>query len=160
MAGIGDKYGLGQLFRKAKGSPGRSTAQDPQEQDKRQRLRDHNRVQVQGSVSRSSKNLASKTIWDQLQHNKQQTIHPLWNYLPEHQRSTRQLSAIRRRRLWAWLKQRRQRITTLLVGYVVIWTVPLLLGEPLMTVFALLPLLLVPPVGYLVYRLVWMEFNA
>lgn len=160
MAGVGDKYGLGRLFRKAKASPGRSSAQDPQEQDKRQRLRDRNRVQVQGNVNRSSKNLVSKTIWNQLQHNEQQTIHPLWHYLPEHQRSTRQLSAIRRRRLWAWLKQRRQRITTLLVGYVVIWTVPLLLGEPLMTVFALLPLLLVPPVGYLVYRLVWMEFNA
>jgi hypothetical protein len=151
---------LGKLFRNAKGGPGIVKAQDSQEQDKRQRLRDRNRVQIQGNVNRSSKNLVSKTIWNQLQHNQQQPIHPLWNYLPEHQRSTRQLSAIRRRRLWAWFKQRRQRITTVLVGYVVIWTVPLLLGEPLITVFALLPLLLVPPVGYLVYRLVWMEFNA
>ncbi len=103
---------------------------------------------------------SGKTIWSQLRHSKQEPIHPLWEYLPEDQRSARQLTALRRRRFWAWFKQRRQRITAVLVGYVLVWTVPLLLGQPLMTVFAMLPLLLVPPVGYLVYWLVWMEFNA
>jgi hypothetical protein len=47
-----------------------------------------------------------------------------------------------------------------LIGYVLIWSIPLLLGEPLLSVFALMPLVLVPPVGLLIYRLVWREFNA
>ena len=44
--------------------------------------------------------------------------------------------------------------------YLLIWSIPLLIGEALLTVFAVLPLLLVPPVGYLVYWLVWKEFHA
>ena len=64
------------------------------------------------------------------------------------------------RRLGAWLKLKRQRIALLLVGYVLVWSIPLLLGEPLLSVFALLPLVLVPPVGLLIYRLVWKEFHA
>ena len=46
----------------------------------------------------------------------------------------------------------------LLVGYLLVWSIPLLLGEPLLTVFALVPLVLVPPVGLLIYFLVWQEF--
>ena len=64
------------------------------------------------------------------------------------------------RRLWAWLKLKRQRIALLLVGYLLVWSIPLLLGEPLLTVFALVPLVLVPPVGLLIYFLVWQEFHA
>ena len=64
------------------------------------------------------------------------------------------------RRLWAWLKQSRQRIALVLILYVLIWSIPLLAGEPLLTVFAYLPLVLVPPVGCLVYWLVWKEFHA
>ena len=64
------------------------------------------------------------------------------------------------RRLGAWLKLKRQRIALLLVGYVLVWSIPLLLGEPLLSVFALVPLVLVPPVGLLIYRLVWKEFHA
>ena len=64
------------------------------------------------------------------------------------------------RRLGAWLKLKRQRIALLLVGYVLVWSIPLLLGEPLLSVFALMPLVLVPPIGLLIYRLVWREFNA
>ncbi len=152
--------GLDKLFRKSKAAPGKVSAQDPQEQSKKKRFADRNRVQVQGPIKRSSTQIVSTTIWSQLRHSDQQPIHPLWEYLPEDQRSARQLTALRRRRFWAWFKQRRQRITAILVGYVLVWTVPLLLGQPLMTVFAMLPLLLVPPVGYLVYWLVWMEFNA
>ena len=63
-------------------------------------------------------------------------------------------------RLGAWLKRKRQRIALVLIGYVLVWSIPLLLGEPLLTVFALVPLLLVPPVGLLIYRLVWKEFHA
>ena len=43
---------------------------------------------------------------------------------------------------------------------ILILSIPLLIGEALLTVFAVLPLLLVPPVGYLVYWLVWKEFHA
>ena len=44
--------------------------------------------------------------------------------------------------------------------YVLIWLIPLAFGQVLITVFALLPLLLVPPVGLLVYWLVWREFHG
>ena len=44
--------------------------------------------------------------------------------------------------------------------YVLIWLIPLAFGQFLITVFALLPLLLVPPVGLLVYWLVWREFHG
>jgi len=67
---------------------------------------------------------------------------------------------LRLRRLWAWLKQRRQRIALVLITYAVIWFMPILFGQPLMTAFAFLPLILVPPIGYLIYWLVWQEFHS
>ena len=87
-------------------------------------------------------------------------VHPLWPYRPAKAQTPLASLRLRMRRLWAWLKQKRQRIALVLIGYVLIWSIPLLLGEPLLTVFALLPLLLVPPVGLLIYRLVWKEFHA
>ena len=87
-------------------------------------------------------------------------MHPLWPYRPAKAQTPLARLRLRIRRLWAWLKQKRQRIALVLIGYVLIWSIPLLLGEPLLTVFALLPLLLVPPVGLLIYRLVWKEFHA
>jgi Flp pilus assembly protein TadB len=159
MAGVGDIYGLGKLFQRAKAGPGRVAAQDPQEQNKRQRFRALKQIQVQKGVQRSRKTLSSKSIWSQLRHSDRQSIHPLWDYLPKQERTFRKLTALRRSRLWAWFKQRRQLISALLMAYVVFWSLPLLFGEPLMTVFAVLPLILVPPVGYLVYWLVWKEFH-
>ena len=44
--------------------------------------------------------------------------------------------------------------------YVLVWLIPLLLQQPLITSFALLPLVLVPPVGWLIYWLVWQEFHG
>ena len=87
-------------------------------------------------------------------------IHPLWAHLPPERRSWRARQTLRLRRLWAWLKQKRQRIGLVVITYLLIWSIPLLAGEPLLTAFALLPLILVPPVGYLVYWLVWKEFHA
>ena len=87
-------------------------------------------------------------------------LHPLWDHLPPERRSWRARQSLRRRRLWAWLKQRRQRIALVVLLYLLIWSIPLLAGEPLLSAFAVLPLLLVPPVGYLVYWLVWKEFHA
>ena len=87
-------------------------------------------------------------------------LHPLWHYRPTKDQTPLALLRLRMRRLWAWLKQKRQRIAMVLIGYVLVWSIPLLLGEPLLSVFALMPLLLVPPVGLLIYRLVWKEFHA
>ena len=87
-------------------------------------------------------------------------LHPLWPYRPAKAQTLIARLNLRLRRLWAWLKQKRQRIALLLIGYVLIWSIPLLLGKPLLSVFALLPLVLVPPVGLLIYRLVWKEFHA
>ena len=87
-------------------------------------------------------------------------LHPLWPYRPS--KASMPLARLRlgMRRLCAWLKRKRQRIPLVLIGYVLVWSIPLLLGEPLLTVFALVPLVLVPPVGLLIYRLVWKEFHA
>ena len=54
---------------------------------------------------------------------------------------------------------RRQRVSLTVLVYLVIWSMPLLVGQPVITVFALMPLLLVPPVGLMVYWLVWKEFH-
>ena len=54
---------------------------------------------------------------------------------------------------------RRQRVSLTVLIYLVIWSMPLLVGQPVITVFALMPLLLVPPVGLMVYWLVWKEFH-
>ena len=87
-------------------------------------------------------------------------LHPLWPYRPAKARTPLARLRLQMRRLGAWLKLKRQRIALVLIGYVLVWSIPLLLGEPLLTVFALVPLLLVPPVGLLIYRLVWKEFHA
>ena len=87
-------------------------------------------------------------------------LHPLWPYRPTKDQTPLARLRLRMRRLGAWLKQKRQRIAMVLIGYVLVWSIPLMLGEPLLSVFALMPLVLVPPVGLLIYRLVWREFNA
>ena len=101
-----------------------------------------------------------KSLASELQHSNNAPIHPLWAFLPEESCTPQALHRLRRRRLWAWLKQKRQRIAVLVLLYLLIWSIPLLFGEGLLTVFAILPLVLVPPVGYLVYWLVWKEFHA
>ena len=101
-----------------------------------------------------------RSILTELRHNSEAPIHPLWSFLPRERRSNKALSHLRLRRLWAWLKQKRQRIGLVVILYLLIWSIPLLAGEPLLSAFAVLPLVLVPPVGYLVYWLVWNEFHA
>ena len=51
------------------------------------------------------------------------------------------------------------RISLLLAGYLLFCLLPLAFGLVTLTAFAVLPLLLVPPVGYLIYWLVWNEFH-
>ena len=100
-----------------------------------------------------------RSILAELQHADNAPIHPLWTFLPREQRSRKTLFQLRLRRIWAWLKQKRQRIGLVVILYLLIWSIPLLVGEHLLTAFAFLPLVLVPPVGYLVYWLVWKEFH-
>ena len=71
--------------------------------------------------------------------------HPLWNYLPAQQRSVGSPDP-EAHRAWAWMCRRRQR-TIAIATYVLLWLIPLLGGQVLITSFALLPLLLIPPVG-------------
>ena len=88
-----------------------------------------------------------------------QEPHPLWQHLPPERRNRRERLAFRSRRLLARLQGRRERVVVVSGLYVLIWLIPLAFGQVLITVFALLPLLLVPPVGLLVYWLVWREFH-
>ena len=89
-----------------------------------------------------------------------QDPHPFWRHLPPERRTRSALISLRWQRLRAWLQGRRQRLGLVCCFYVLIWSIPLLFGQPIITVFALLPLLLVPPVGALIYRLVWREFHG
>ena len=89
-----------------------------------------------------------------------QEPHPLWHYLPPDRRNRRERVAFSIRRLLARLQGRRERVVVVTGFYVLIWLIPLVFGQVLITVFALMPLLLVPPVGLLVYWLVWREFHG
>ena len=90
----------------------------------------------------------------------QRDPHPLWRYLPADQRTPGNRRRLQRQRLWAWMQDRRQRISLLLMLYIFLWMLPLLWGQVLISLFALLPLLLVPPLGWLVYWLVWKDFHG
>lgn len=84
--------------------------------------------------------------------------HPWLAYVPTPHR--RQAASQRRwLQLRAWLGVRRHQIQLLLVSYLLLCLLPLSLGLVTLTGFALLPLMLVPPVGYLIYWLVWKEFH-
>ena len=89
-----------------------------------------------------------------------QEPHPLWHYLPPDRRNRRERVAFSLRRILARLQGRRERVVVVTGFYVLIWLIPLVFGQVLITVFALMPLLLVPPVGLLVYWLVWREFHG
>ena len=86
--------------------------------------------------------------------------HPLRHCLPAKQRSRRARLSLEAHRALAWLGRRRQRIAIAIGTYLLLWLIPLLVGQVLITSVALLPLLLVPPVGALVYWLVWKEFHG
>lgn len=85
--------------------------------------------------------------------------HPWWHHLPPERRSRREHQRLLLRRLRAWLQQRRQLIGLSVGFYLLLCLLPVLLGLPALGLVALLPLLLVPPVGVLVYWLMWKEFH-
>lgn len=84
--------------------------------------------------------------------------HPWWGYIPESHRP-RLARQLMRLRLKAWLRLRRVRIGLALAVYLLLCLVPALLGQPMLALIAVLPVLMVPPVGYLAYRLTWLEFH-
>ena len=86
--------------------------------------------------------------------------HPLWQYLPEERRTRRARLQLQRQRCLAWLMRKRQLVGFFIGLYVVLWMIPLLFQQVLITALALMPLVLVPPVGLLVYWLVWEEFHG
>ena len=99
-----------------------------------------------------------RSILAELQHADNAPIHPLWTYLPREQRSRGPCPAAPAPHLGLAQTE----ATAHWPGgdsLPAIWSIPLLVGEHLLTAFALLPLVLVPPVGYLVYWLVWKEFH-
>ena len=85
--------------------------------------------------------------------------HLFWEHLPQERKTFQARWSLYLRRLFAWCYGRRQRIGLVIGVYLILWSIPLLHGEPLISFFAVIPLLLVPPVGILMYRLVWQEFH-
>ena len=86
--------------------------------------------------------------------------HPLWQHLPAERRTRVARLKLESQRGLAWINRRRQRIGIAIGVYVLLWMIPLVFNQGMITSFALLPLLLVPPVGGLVYWLVWQEFHG
>ena len=84
--------------------------------------------------------------------------HPWWKHLPAGERARRQ-AELRRLRRVTWLLRRRQRILLSLLVYGLFCAYPLLIGQPHLSLMALLPVILVPPVTYLMYLLAWHEFH-
>ena len=84
---------------------------------------------------------------------------PDWaDYLPPEQRGRRQRQR-RQQRLLTLLRQRRVLVGSC-VGAYLIWCLALLAGGMVFAFsLALLPILFLPPLGYLAWWLVWKEFN-
>ena len=89
----------------------------------------------------------------------QQKQHPFWHNAPPERKTALSRLKLRSRRFFAWLQGKQQRLTLVVAVYLILWSIPWCLGQPVITVFALLPLLVVPPVGVLMYWLVWKEFH-
>jgi hypothetical protein len=84
--------------------------------------------------------------------------HRWWRYVPREEAGER-LRTIQRLRLASYLQRRRVQISLLISVYALLCLCSLLLGYGGLALLALLPLLLAPLLGYLVYWLTWKEFN-
>mgnify|MGYP006278982321 CR=1 FL=1 len=85
--------------------------------------------------------------------------HPWWHLLPPERRSREAVLKLELRRLKAWLSLRPQRIKATIAAYLLLAALPMLLGLPLLGLVALVPLILAPPVAYLLYWLVWKDYH-
>lgn len=83
---------------------------------------------------------------------------PWGRHVPPDQRR-RLRREIRMLRLQAWLGRKGVRIVLLLLFYGLLCLIPVVMGMAVLAGIAALPLLLVPPVGYLAYWLVWREYH-
>ena len=84
--------------------------------------------------------------------------HPWWKHVPPASRAQRRRE-MALSRLKALLLRRRVALVASLLFYGVLCLLPLGFGQPLLTVLALLPLLVVPPVIYMAYLIAWHEFH-
>ena len=126
----------------------RVVSRDPQEQQKRERMRQL-RPQLRSRRSSSPDVMVATDA-----------PHPLWRHLPADRQMLRDRWRLRSRRLLAWLKRKHQRIGITIILYGLLCCLPLFWGLPLVAMVALLPLLLAPPLAVLVYLLVRQEFHG
>lgn len=84
--------------------------------------------------------------------------HPWWRHVAQGERPGLAWQ-LRWLRLREHLSRRRSRILLALMLYAGLCLVPLTIGQPHLSLMATLPLLLVPPLGYLVYLMAWHEFH-
>ena len=84
--------------------------------------------------------------------------HPWWKHVPPASRGRRRRE-MALARLKDLLLRRRVALAASLLFYGGLCLLPLGFGQPLLTVLALLPLLVVPPVIYLAYLIAWHEFH-
>ena len=84
--------------------------------------------------------------------------HPWWRHLPPAERRRRAVQ-LGRHRLLSGLARPRLRILLAGLVYAGLSLLPLLIGQLHLSLLALLPLVLVPPLGYLTYLLAWHEFH-
>lgn len=131
---------------------------DPQEQIKRERQRQL-RPQLHSALQRAHIAGDSLSIREKLRALVSDGVHPWWRHLPADQQTGTKRWQLIRRRIQAWLRRKPQRIGLTVASYLIISSLPLFWMLPLISVVALLPLLIVPPVGVLVYWLVWQEFH-
>ena len=80
------------------------------------------------------------------------------DFVPEHERKNRRRRR-RRAQLGAMLRDRKALIRICLGTYLSLCLALLLTGQLMLTAYALLPVLLTPPLGYMMYWLVWKEFH-
>ena len=86
--------------------------------------------------------------------------HPWWKHVPPASRAQRRRE-MALSRLKALLLRRRVALVASACGIAIaiLCLLPLGFGQPLLTVLALLPLLVVPPVIYMAYLIAWHEFH-
>mgnify|MGYP006292495753 CR=1 FL=1 len=85
--------------------------------------------------------------------------HPWWHHLPPERRNRTEHTRLLWRRVRSWLRLRRQRLLLTISFYLVLCMLPMLFGLPFLGVVALMPLLLIPPIGFLLYWLVWKDYH-
>ena len=80
------------------------------------------------------------------------------DYLPDRER--RRVERRRERQRWRTRLRERRVLISLCIGVYLLWCVALLLRGMLFAFsLSLLPILVLPPLGYLAWWLVWKEFN-